>query len=387
MIDFNNFRKTKIVCTLGPASNNRDTIKQLLMAGANIFRLNLNYGTLQEHAETINIIRSISGESGISAGILLDCPGLKKYPDMPIEKAFGEHISFGAECKVDFIALSFISTADQVQRVREFTAKKHIDIPLVVKIEQAGALNDIKGIIAAADAIMVARGDLAIQINIEKIPVAQKKIIQAANEAGKPVITATQMLESMVRNPSPTRAEATDVANAILDGTDALMLSEESAMGKYPVQAVETMNRIALETEKNYYKYSPTEKLSKDGDGKKVDDATSHAACHIAHQLNARSIIAFTTGGTTALRLSSYRPMPPVIAITTNQKIVNRLSIAWGVHTVIKETPEHIGHVFKMANDTAKEHGMRKGELIVLTAGLPLAQPGSTNLVKVHEVE
>jgi pyruvate kinase len=232
---------------------------------------------------------------------------------------------------------------------------------------------------------MVARGDLALDISIEKVPLAQKKLIREANIRGKPVITATQMLESMVNSPSPTRAEATDVANAILDGTDAVMLSEETATGNYPVEAVEMMVKIALEAETAFpYQTAISERRDFLPE---VNDATARAACQMAQQVRAKAIVAFTFGGTTALRLSKYRPRQPILAVTSRETVERRLNLVWGVLPLVKTEPANIDEVFDIARKAALEAKLaKKGDLIIITAGLPLRVPGSTNLVKVHGI-
>jgi pyruvate kinase len=379
-------RHVKIVCTLGPASQSEHVISEMLKAGMDIARLNLNYSTLEEHSQTISLVRRLSEELGLRTGILLDCPGLKKYPTATIREAFQKHLEFAKSQNVDFLALSFISTAEQVREVRRLLTEIEYSILLVVKIEQTSALAESEAILDIADGIMVARGDLAIQISIEKVPLAQKRLIKAANQRGKPVITATQMLESMVKSVHPTRAEATDIANAVLDGTDALMLSEESAIGEYPVAAVEMMAKIAVEAE-TAYPYQDRLRSAYLASLPEVNDATARAACLVAQQIDARAIVAFTSSGATALRVSKYRPAEPIIAITPFDTTVKQMSIVWGVHGVKKERPATIEKVFELAVDVVSGLGLAvKGDRLVITAGLPMTGSGNTNLVKVHVV-
>ena len=378
-------RHVKIVCTLGPASSSPEVVERMLKGGMDIARLNLAHGSLDEHSQLVSRVRLISQKLKLPTGILLDLPGLKhRVGDM--RTAFGEHIEFADSQKVDFIALSFISSVRQVKEVRALLKKMNAYMPVIVKIEQARALEQSSAILEVSDGIMVARGDLALEISIEKVPLAQKQLIKEANHCGKQVITATQMLESMVQSATPTRAEATDVANAILDGSDALMLSEETATGSYPVEATETMIRIALEAETAF----PYEQMLYERWQDilyETDDATARAASQIAHQVQARAIIAFTTGGTTALRLSKYRPQQLILAVTPSETIVRRLSLAWGVLPVRKPEPANLEEVFDLAREVTLEAGIaRKGDLVVITAGLPLNVPGSTNLIKVHSV-
>jgi len=378
-------RHVKIVCTLGPASSSPEVVERMLKGGMDIARLNLAHGTLEEHSQLISEVRLLSQKLKLPTGILLDLPGLKHRVG-DIRAVFGEHLEFADSQKVDFIALSFISSVRQVKEVRALLKKMNAYMPVIVKIEQAQALEQSGAILEVSDGIMVARGDLALEISIEKVPLAQKQLIKEANRRGKPVITATQMLESMVQSATPTRAEATDVANAILDGSDALMLSEETATGSYPVEATETMIRIALEAEAAF----PYEQMLRERWQDilpEVDDATARAACQIAHQVQARAIIAFTTGGTTASRLSKYRPQHLILAVTPSETVVRRLSLAWGVLPIRKPEPVNLEEVFELAREVALETGIaRKGDLVVMTAGLPLSVPGSTNLVKVHSV-
>jgi pyruvate kinase len=378
-------RHVKIVCTLGPASNSPEVIEGMLNAGMDVTRLNLSYGTLEEHHQFISTVRSLSRKLGLPTGILLDLPGYKRRTGGIVD-VFGEHLRFAHSQEVDFIALSFISSAQQVEEVRTLLQKIDSNIPVIVKIEQAQALEQINAILEVSDGIMVARGDLAPEISIEKVPLAQKHLINEANHQGKSVITATQMLVSMVRSATPTRAEATDVANAVLDGTDALMLSEETAIGNYPVEAIEMMVRIAIQAESAF----PYEQVLRSGWQDilpEVNDAASRAACQIAHQVNAKCIVAFTTGGTTALRLSKYRPQQTIIAVTPSETIVRRLSLPWGVLPVMKPELTNLEEVFELASQVALEIGIAgKGDLLVITAGIPLRVPGSTNLVKVHRI-
>ncbi len=378
-------RHVKIVCTLGPASNSTQAIAKMLKAGMDVARLNLNYGTFEEHRRLIAAVRSLSTKLSLPTGILLDLPGLKRRTG-DIKEVFGPHLEFALSQKVDFVALSFISTVQQVMKVRGLLKVMKSNVPVIVKIERAQALKEATAIIEESDGIMVARGDLANGISIEKVPLAQKQLIREANYRGKPVITATQMLESMVKLPTPTRAEATDIANAVLDGSDALMLSEETAIGSYSAEAVATMAKIALEAE-TAFPYEQLLRERRQDTPPEINDATARAACEIAHQIQAKAIVAFTSGGTTALRVSKYRPRQIILAVTPSETIVRRLSLAWGVSPIMKSAPDNIEDVFEVAREAALETGIgKKGDLLVITAGLPLATPGSTNLVKVHRI-
>jgi pyruvate kinase len=298
-----------------------------------------------------------------------------------------EHLEFGLEHKVDFIALSFIKEANDIINIRRFLRERSSGIMLIAKIERREALDNLDEILDAADGIMVARGDLGIEIPIQKVPVVQKDIIRKCNRLGKPVIVATQMLESMVYSPRPTRAEVTDVANAIFDGTDAVMLSEETAIGKYPAEAVAMMTKVALETEE-HLPYSDI--LTNKGKDLRpeTDDAISYSACHIARQVDATAIIAFTSSGSTARRVSKYRPEVPVLATTSSSETRRQLSLSWGIRAYKVKTALKIADLFSQGIEVAKEAGLvKEGDLIVITGGVPVGVTGSTNLVKVERVE
>ncbi|MBI2853137.1 MAG: pyruvate kinase [Chloroflexi bacterium] len=384
-IQTSSVRHVKIVATLGPASSSGEVIEELLRSGVDIVRLNLAYGTLEEHARVIGLIRRVSQELGLPTAVLLDMPGSKRRTG-DTSALFAEQLEFARAQGADIAALSFLTSAQQIAEVKALLRQMVFDIQVMAKIEQAAALEQSEEIIAASDGVMVARGDLALEISIEKVPLAQKRLIRAANRKGRPVITATEMLMSMVGSKTPTRAEATDVANAVLDGTDAVMLSEETAIGKYPVEAVRTMARIILETETAL----PYQQMSYERDPAmlpEINDATARAACQIASQIGAKGIIAFTEGGSTALRVSKYRPRQPILAVTPSERVMRRLSLLWGVYPVRKSVPGSLDDVFALAGEVAQERGAAtRGDLIVITAGIPLAVTGSTNLVKVHVV-
>jgi pyruvate kinase len=378
-------RHVKIVCTLGPASSSPEVIERMLKAGMDVARFNLAYGTLREHSQLIAEVRSLGQKLKLPVGILFDLPGLKRSHG-DIKAVFGQHLDFALAENADFVALSFISSVRQVQEVKQLLGKMKADIPVIVKIEEARALEESEALLEAGEGIMVARGDLALDISIEKVPMAQKQLINESNRRGKPVITATQMLESMVRSATPTRAEAADVANAVLDGSDALMLSEETAIGGYPVEAIQTMVKIVLEAEA-MFPYEETLRSRWQDVLPEVNDAAARAACQMAYQVQARAIIAFTTAGTTALRVSKYRPYHPILAVTPSALVVSRLSLAWGVLPLKKPEPANLEEVFELASQAALETNLAKrGDLIVIIAGIPLGIAGSTNLVKIHSI-
>lgn len=378
-------RHVKIVCTLGPASNSPKVIEEMLRAGMDIIRLNMAYGTLEEHRRVIMAVRRLSQKLNLPTGILLDLPGTK-YSVGDTQSVFRECLEFAHIQNVDFVALSFLTSAREVSEVRKLLKKMKCSIPIIAKIERAAALKDNEAILDASEGMMVARGDLALEISIEQVPLAQKQLIRTANRQGKPVITATQMLESMVRSKTPTRAEATDVANAVLDGTDAVMLSEETATGNYPVEAVKMMAKIILAAETAI----PYQEILRERGANmlpEVNDATARAACQIADQTGAKAIIAFTSGGSTAFRVAKYRPHQPILAVTSSETVMRHLSLVWGVFPVKKSVPGNLDEVFRLTSEVALETGAAsRGDLVVITAGIPLAVPGSTNLVKVQTI-
>jgi pyruvate kinase len=378
-------RHVKIVCTLGPASNTPEVIEKMISSGMDIARLNLSYGTLEEHRNTVAMVRAAAKKIGLPTAILLDCPGRKRRTG-DTKAVFSDHLQFAQDNQLDYIALSFITSTEQVEEVQALAAQMKINIPIIAKIEKGEALAVSDSIIAISDGVMVARGDLGLQINIEKVPLAQKKIIHEANHRGKPVITATEMLESMVKSPTPTRAEATDVANAVLDGTDAVMLSEETSIGQYPLEAIKMMVKIILEAETvlphdNVYNEPHCDFLSE------VNDATARAACDIACQINAKAIVALTAGGTTALRVAKHRPAQPILAVTLSEITMRRLNLVWGTYPLVKTSPNTLEEWESIARAVTVEAGLAKtGDVIVVTAGLPLGVPGSTNMVRVLRV-
>ena len=378
-------RHVKIVCTLGPASNTPEIIEKMLQSGMDVARLNLSYGTLEEHHQTVAMVRAAARKLNLPTAVLLDCPGRKRRTG-DTKAVFSDHLRFAQDNQIDYIALSFITSTQQVEEVKSLAREMNTNIPIVTKIEKGEALAVSSSIIDISDGVMVARGDLGLQISIEKVPLAQKKIIREANQRGKPVITATEMLESMVKSPTPTRAEATDVANAVLDGTDAVMLSEETSIGQYPVEAIQMMSKIIYEAETvlphDRVFYEPQGELLNE-----VGDATARAACQIASQIDAKAIVALTAGGTTALRVAKHRPAQPILAVTLSETVMRRLNLVWGTYPLIKTSPTNLEDWLEVARETSMETGLAKtGDVIVVTAGLPLGIPGSTNLVKVHRV-
>jgi pyruvate kinase len=292
-----------------------------------------------------------------------------------------EDLLFGIEQGIDYVALSFVRSAGDIENAKRFLRTIGAEIPIIAKIEKPEAVQNLDAIISAADGIMVARGDLGVEMPPEQVPLLQKKIITACNKAEKPVITATQMLESMIESPQPTRAEASDVANAILDGTDCVMLSGETAAGKYPVQAVEVMARIAVQAETSL---SP---VPADGDIAGVGESVAHAACRAAEEQQAKAIVTFTQSGTTALLVSKHRPTVPIIAATPFEKVARRISLYWGVMPVIVRTRQTTDDMIAAVEDAMLGRKLvKQRDLIVITAGVPIGEAGSTNMMKIHRV-
>ncbi|MCJ7771688.1 MAG: pyruvate kinase [Desulfobacterales bacterium] len=296
-------------------------------------------------------------------------------------------IDFAIKHGIDYLALSLIRSEEDVNSVRQVLTQKGVVLPVVSKIETAEAVKNLDGIISASDSIMVARGDLGMELPLEQVPMIQKQIVAKCNRLGRPVIVATQMLESMIHAPQPTRAEVADVANAVFDGTDAVMLSAETSVGSYPQAAAAMMSRILFEAE-NSFPYQ--QKLSERGPDlvPQVDDAIAFAACHIAHQLGAKLIIAFTESGSTALRVAKYRPSVPIAGFTSSDSVLKKLALVWGVQAYKVSLSETIENMFANASKTALDLGLvEKDDIVVITGGSPLGTTGSTNLLKVHIVE
>ena len=469
-------RRTKLVCTIGPATRSAAVIEQLMKAGMNVARFNLSHGTFEEHRRYIHTVKNLSRRLAVPVAVLIDLPGpkyrtgklkegqvrLKKgarvtlttrqvkgddelipvnlstlpqdievedtvliddgamqlkviekqsteiecrvmiggilteerglvVPGMRISSPFltdilRECILFAVEQRPDYLALSFVSEANDVNSARAILRENDVDIPIIAKIERGVAVDRFDSILLASDGVMVARGDLGVDIPLEKVPLVQKETIRKCNQVGKPVITATQMMESMVNAPRPTRAEVTDVANAIFDGTDAIMLSAETSIGKYPVQAVRMMARIAQEAE-NKLPYGKM--LVERGEWlkPKTDELISYSACYTAQSLGAVALVAFTQSGSTAARVSKYRPRVPIVAITPDAEVAGRLMLKWGVYPFQIARVSSVDELFAAASKLSRELGLAKsGDLIVITGGIPIGVAGSTNLLKVERV-
>lgn len=321
----------------------------------------------------------------VSGGILknnkgINLPGVKVSAPSLTEKDRLD-LEFCLHVDIDYIALSFVRNAEDVEELKRIISASGKQIPIVAKIEKPEALRNFNKILKVADAIMVARGDLGVEVLPEKVPVYQKKIIEACNRAGKPVITATQMLDSMVKNPRPTRAETSDVANAIIDGTDAVMLSAETASGDHPVESVETMVRVALEVESSGFMRRPEQgpEISRG-----IAQAVADSACRAAGALKAKAIVVFTQSGSTAALISCFRPLTPIIAFTNSTEIRRRLTMFWGVRCTEVGITENTDQQIFEVEKRLLASGFRKGDVVVITMGIPIETRGSTNLMKVH---
>jgi len=325
--------------------------------------------------------------SVVEGGILKDLKGINlpgvevSTPSLTTKDR--ADLEFCLEMAIDFIALSFVRRSADVEELKRIIYGHDMNIPVVAKIEKPEALRNFKPILKAADAIMVARGDLGVEIRAERVPMIQKKIIRACNATGKPVITATQMLESMISHPRPTRAETSDVANAILDGTDAVMLSGETASGKFPLEAVRTIVNVARDVERAERLRIP---VFREKHSNSIAEAVAEAACHAANSLKAKAIVVFTQSGSTAALIAKFRPHLPIIAFTPKREIRQRLSLYWGVRTWLVGSLDETDQQIEMVEKTLLAEGFRKGDLVVITMGVPLEARGSTNLIRIHKL-
>jgi pyruvate kinase len=335
-------------------------------------------------------VHSVSGNTVqctvIEGGILKDLKGINlpgvNVSSPSLTEKDRKDLEFCLEKRVDYIALSFVRKAEDIEELKWIIKDHGLSIPVVAKIEKPEAIRNFASILKATDAVMVARGDLGVEINAEKVPLIQKKIIRDCNEAGKPVITATQMLESMILHPRPTRAETSDVANAIMDGTDAVMLSGETASGAYPVEAVRTMVKIASDVERStLWRFPAPAVVHKGGN---VAGAVAEAACHAAAAVNAKAIVVFTQSGGTAALIAKNRPQLPIIAFASSEDIRRRLSLFWGVRSQPVGEMSNTDQQISLVEKTLLETGFKVGDIVVITMGVPLESRGSTNLMKVH---
>ena len=351
----------------------------------------LNDGTVELQVEQTNdtdvVCRVITG------GMISSHKGINLPTRSVTIPAFTEKdrhdLEFGVKAGIDFVALSFVKEPADIEKVKQALGRQQSDIPVIAKIERHEALNNLEGILEAADAVMVARGDLGIEIAVEKVPLAQKKIIRRANEAGKPVITATQMLRSMVESPHPTRAEVNDVANAIMDGSDAVMLSEETAVGRYPVQAVSMMNRIVAATEAEL-PARPYQAYRRAGEAKAVDlsDASCAAAAEAARSIGAKAVVVFTQSGNTARLIAKYRPQALILAFTPSESIRRKMALLWGVLPMQMGLVKEVDRMIVEMEVRLRETGCASpGDRFVILLGFPIHRKGPTNMIKIHTVE
>jgi len=465
--------KTKIVATIGPASEAPEIIRELIANGMNVARLNFSHGTHSDHEKKIHAVRKIAEDLGKPVAVLQDLggpkirvgyipdPGIRiepgrkitlttetvegsvqrisvSYPFLCEDVKAGDRIlladgflefrvsslcgseihcevitggvltshkginlpsgslripsmtekdredlSFGLSHDVDYIGLSFVRSAEDIRKIKEIIRQKKKNTPVVAKIETHEAIDHYEDILDAADAIMVARGDLGVEIPLDRVPIIQKQLIQKANASGKPVITATQMLRSMVDAPRPTRAEASDVANAVLDGTDAVMLSEETATGHFPIQAVQFMSRIVAEAEKTY----PHNRYLQMMPEKEISDSVMYAVCVLADHLDAAAILAPTRSGWTAMRLSRFRPKQPIIAFSLDQTIMRRLSLFRGIYPRLIPGSEDKHDIVEIISKRTVDAGdVSEGNLVVITSRHPVTNPGAMNMIQVKRL-
>ena len=471
-------RKTKIICTLGPAVDNEEIIRTLIRTGMNAARFNFSHGSHPEHQARLNMLKAVRDSMGWPVATILDTKGPEiriksfdtktisleagacftlttddivgdqtrvsvTYPKLHEELGVGQEIliddglvairveeiqgtnirctvenggtlsanksinipgvhihlpaltekdvadiQFGVENDFDFIAASFVRRAADVEAVRRVLHDCGGDsVKIIAKIENQEGVDNIDEILAAADGIMVARGDLGVEIPAARVPILQKQIIRKGLQAGKPVITATQMLDSMIRNPRPTRAEVSDVANAVFDGTSCVMLSGETAGGKYPVEALTTMVGIINEAESsiNYWRQFQKQRVVP---ASNINDAITHTCCLTAKDLEAKAILAATSSGRTARMIARFRPACPVAALTMNEKVRRQLAICWGIIPFLTGEVNSTDRIFSLSAEVGVKEGLvSNGDTVVITAGVPLGKSGSTNLIKAQIID
>jgi pyruvate kinase len=469
------YNKTKIVATIGPASNNKEMLKALAREGVDVFRLNFSHGKHEDHQKVVNYIREINSEMGTHIAILQDLQGPKirvnemepgveikagetitittkevlgnkdlvstSYEGLPNDVKVGdmiliddgkielrvkdvrgvevtctviyggplksrkginlpfskvsapsltekdlEDLKFGLKNRVDWVALSFVRKAKDIEALREIINEHKSTTRIVAKIEKPEALENIDDIIAATDAVMVARGDLGVEIWMEEVPMVQKMLVEKCNRASKPVIVATQMMESMIENPRPTRAETNDVANAVMDGADALMLSAETAAGKYPVEVIRSMVRTIGSVEKQgniYFRYRDVDPDSPNF----FNDSLILTACKLAKEVNAKAIVGMTQLGYAAFKASSHRPNANIFAFTSNDSILNSMNLVWATRAYhydkASSTDETISDVEKILK---RDGHVQSGDIFIILASMPIQERGRSNMIKVHVV-
>lgn len=378
--------KVTIEDTLGKEGLIPSDFKELCLAVKTGDQILLDDGLIE--LEVLNVRKTDLDAKVIYGGQLKNRKGMNlPGVSLPVEAMTikdKQDLEFGLENNVDYIALSFVRHGKDIRQLREIIDQRKSPAKIVAKIEMVEALENLEEIIRLSDVVMVARGDLAVEVGQSRLPSAQKQIISMCNQLGKPVITATQMLDSMVENPRPTRAEITDVANAVLDGTDALMLSAESASGKYPFKAIRTMHEIIVEVEKNEHNYN---KISLETELLSVPTAIAASSALCALKLNASAIVCLTTTGKTAQVISGFRPKAQIIAITTQLEVLNRLEITWGLQTLLLSQYDTLKDIIAQVEKMLIENGLSKtGDRIILTLGQPIADKGKTNAMHVHTI-
>jgi pyruvate kinase len=476
MLDQISFNKTKIVATVGPASNSKEMLRALIKEGVHIFRLNFSHGTHEDHFKVIQLVRELNDELGTQVGLLQDLQGPKirvneMMPDIVIERGqklvittrelvgnaeiastsykslprdvktgdmiliddgkielkvlevsetdviteviYGgplksrkginlpftkvsapsltekdlRDLEFGITNDVDWIALSFVRKAEDITHMRTIIDGRKSNARIVAKIEKPEALSNIDEIIAATDGVMVARGDLGVEIWMEEVPMVQKMLVEKCNVAGKPVIVATQMMESMIENPRPTRAETNDVANAVMDGADAVMLSAETAAGKYPLEVIRSMVRTVASVEKNpnmYFRFREVNKKSPTY----IHDNFVLAACKLAKDVGAKAIVGMTQSGYTALRSSSYRPNANIFVFTSNKSLINKMNLVWGSRAYLYQKTTSTDETIADVEAILKAQGhVKSGDIFIVLASMPIQERSRTNTIKINIVK
>ncbi len=476
MFEKTSYNKTKIVATVGPASNSKDMLRALVKEGVDVFRLNFSHGTHEDHQKVIDAVREINAELGTTVCLLQDLQGPKiriqemqpdvtltrgqelvittrqllgnneivstSYTALPKDVRAGDMIlvddgkielkvkqvrdidvvtevvyggplksrkginlpftkvsapsltekdlqdlEFGLKNDIDWIALSFVRKASDIHSLREIIDKHKAQSRIVAKIEKPEALSNIDEIIAATDAIMVARGDLGVEIWLEEVPMVQKMLVEKCNKAGKPVIVATQMMESMIDNPRPTRAETNDVANAVMDGADALMLSAETAAGKYPLEVIRSMVRTIASVEKNpniYFRFREVDSTSSIF----INDSLVLAACKLAKDVGAKAIVGMTASGYTAFKSSSHRPNANIFVFTSNRSLINKMNLVWGARAYIYEKTDSTDETISDVEAVLKREGhVKSGDIFIFLASMPIHERARTNTLKINIVK
>jgi pyruvate kinase len=470
------YNKTKIVATVGPASNSKEMLRALIKEGVDVFRLNFSHGKHEDHLKVVNFVRELNKELGTTVSLLQDLQGPKirvdemapgvviergqelvittrdlignaeiastSYKNLPNDVKIGdmilvddgkielkvkeirggdvvtevvyggplksrkginlpfskvtapsltekdlEDLKFGIKHDVDWIALSFVRKASDIEEMRGLMNASNSKSRIVAKIEKPEALSNIDDIIAATDAIMVARGDLGVEIWLEEVPMVQKMLVEKANKAGKPVIVATQMMESMIENPRPTRAETNDVANAVMDGADALMLSAETAAGKYPIECIRSMVRTVSSVEKNpniYFRFRDIDAASPIY----INDSLVLAACKLAKDVGAKAIVGMTASGYTAFKSSSHRPNANIFVFTSNDSLINKMNLVWGTRAYHYDKTDSTDDTIADVESILKREGhVQSGDTFIFLASMPIQERSRTNTLKINVVK